>query len=414
MKKGFTLIELLAVIVILAIIALIAVPVVLNIINDAKESSVLRSAEFYLDAVEYTVADAFLYHGGLRDGKYPITEEGNICKTELPCSSENTLKVEVNGEKPTGGYIEIKEGNIDNVEIEISGSVIWNDPSTGKLDYKLAPGLYDKDNNLVASWEELVEEHDFKNLVENGGLHTFDEENFIAIGYAANIINENYSKATKLVIDESVASIGDYAFVGCTSLTSVTIGKGVTSIEFGAFAGSGLTSITIPNSVTSIGENAFYQCTSLTSVTIPASVTSIGAAAFYGCTSLTSITIPNSVTSIEDWTFGECTSLTSITIPNSITSIGGYAFARSGLTSITTSDSVTSIGESAFLDCKSLTSVIIPSSVTSIGSSAFAGCTRLTTINYKGSQTNWDAITKDANWDRNTPSNKVINYNYAG
>ena len=46
MKKGFTLIELLAVIVILAIIALIATPIVLNIINDTKESASLRSADF--------------------------------------------------------------------------------------------------------------------------------------------------------------------------------------------------------------------------------------------------------------------------------------------------------------------------------------------------------------------------------
>ena len=78
MKKGFTLIELLAVIVVLAIIALIAVPVVLNIINDAKESSLLRSAEFYLDAVEYTIADTFLYHGGLSNGE--CTKQSNrIC-----------------------------------------------------------------------------------------------------------------------------------------------------------------------------------------------------------------------------------------------------------------------------------------------------------------------------------------------
>ena len=59
-KKGFTLIELLAVIVILAIIALIATPIVLNIINDSKESSLLRSAEFYLDAVEQSILRATL------------------------------------------------------------------------------------------------------------------------------------------------------------------------------------------------------------------------------------------------------------------------------------------------------------------------------------------------------------------
>ena len=79
-----------------------------------------------------------------------------------------------------------------------------------------------------------------------------------------------------------VTSIGNYAFRGCSGLTSVTIGSGVTSIGSGAFYDcSGLTSVTIPNSVTSIGHVAFYKCSGLTSVTIPNSVTSIGNDAFY-------------------------------------------------------------------------------------------------------------------------------------
>ena len=55
-KKGFTLIELLAVIVILAIIALIATPIILGIINDAREKANERSVELYASAVRNAVA----------------------------------------------------------------------------------------------------------------------------------------------------------------------------------------------------------------------------------------------------------------------------------------------------------------------------------------------------------------------
>ena len=78
--------------------------------------------------------------------------------------------------------------------------------------------------------------------------------------------------------------------------------------------------------MTSIGEYTFLCCSSLTSITIPNSVTSIGHGAFSGCSGLTSITIPESVTSIDRSAFSECSGLTSITIPQSVTSIGGGAF----------------------------------------------------------------------------------------
>ncbi len=229
-------------------------------------------------------------------------------------------------------------------------------------------------------------------------------------------------KINCVVIRNSVTSIGNSAFYGCTGLTSITIPDSVTSIGDSAFDScTGLTSITIPDSVTSIGDSAFDSCTGLTSITIPDSVTSIGNWAFEGCTGLTSITIPDSVTSIGGWAFFDCTGLTSITIPDSVTSIGYGAFAYcTGLTSITVSggnkkfdsrnncngiiktatntlisgckntdipDSVTSIGNSAFYDCTGLTSITIPDSVTSIGGSAFWGCTGLTSITIPDSVT---------------------------
>ena len=204
----------------------------------------------------------------------------------------------------------------------------------------------------------------------------------------------NNSGIKSVVIEDSVTSIGDYAFHYCTSLESITIPDSVTSIGYLAFGGcTSLTSITIPDSVTSIGDYAFYACESLTSITIPDGVTSIGNGAFLACESLTSITIPESVTSIGGSAFAVCYSLTSITIPDRVTSIGYAAFlACESLTSITIPDSVTSIGNSAFYDCYSLTSITIGSGVTSIGNYAFYGCTGLKDVYYGGSQNQWNKI----------------------
>ena len=136
----------------------------------------------------------------------------------------------------------------------------------------------------------------------------------------------NNSNVKKVVIEDGVTSIGNYAF-SYTGLKSITIPDRVTSIGNYAFAYcKNLPSITIPDGVTSIGYGAFYHCTSLTSITIPDRVTSIGFSAFSGCKNLTSITIPDSIISIGHTAFYNCSSLTSITIPDSVISIGDAAF----------------------------------------------------------------------------------------
>ena len=125
--------------------------------------------------------------------------------------------------------------------------------------------------------------------------------------FGANIISNTYNNGKGVItFDSDVTMIGNQAFIGCDSLTSVTI----------------------PDSVTTIGENVFYWCESLTSVNIPDSVTTIGMSAFARCDSLTSITIGNSVTTIGDSAFQYCDSLTSVNIPDSVTTIGNYAFAN--------------------------------------------------------------------------------------
>ena len=196
-------------------------------------------------------------------------------------------------------------------------------------------------------------------------------------------------KQGEYIIPNSVTSIVDYAFYGCSGLTSLTIPNSITSIVDYAFEGcSSLTSVTIPNSVTSIEESVFSNCSSLTSVEIPNSVTSIGLYAFSGCSSLTSITIPNNVISIANYAFSDCSSLSSVTIPNSVTSIGESVFSNcSSLTAVEIPNSITSIGYSAFAGCSSLTAVEIPNSVTSIGWYAFYECTGLTSVTIPNSAT---------------------------
>ena len=176
--------------------------------------------------------------------------------------------------------------------------------------------------------------------------------------------------------------LGDYAFYGCSGLTSLTIPSSVASIGNEAFHGCcGLTSLVIPSGVTSIGDEAFYGCSGLINLTIPSSVTRIGWSAFEGCSGLTSLVIPSSVTWISGEAFSGCSGLTSLVIPSSVTSIGRSAFSGcSSLTSLTIPSSVTMIGWSAFEGCSGLTSLTIPSSVTSIGNYAFEGCSGLTSI----------------------------------
>ena len=129
---------------------------------------------------------------------------------------------------------------------------------------------------------------------------------------------------TSITIPNSVTSIGYDAFFRCSGLTSVAISDIAAwcNIDFAGYYSNPLSyahhlylngeevkDLVIPNSVTSIGNGAFWGCSGLTSVTIPNSVTSIGHGAFSGCSGLTSVTIPNSVESIGREALSNCPEL---------------------------------------------------------------------------------------------------------
>ena len=203
--------------------------------------------------------------------------------------------------------------------------------------------LFNKDKSRIISFRNL----NIKSYVIPSSVASIGDSAFLWC-----------SSLSEIVIPSSVTSIGDYAFSGCSSLKYISIPKNVICLNGNPFAGwngkleclfpnfvyeddvlfnkdksriisfrnQNIKSYVIPSSVTSIGDHAFSGCDSLSEIVIPSSVTSIGKGAFSGCSSLSEIVIPSSVTSIGDYAFSGCDSLSEIVIPSSVTSIGDCAF----------------------------------------------------------------------------------------
>ena len=258
-------------------------------------------------------------------------------------------------------------------------------------------------------------------VVRTDNLHFDSRENCNAIIETAS--NTLIVGCKNSIIPNSVTSIGDYAFSGCSGLTNIDIPNSVTSIGSYAFSGcNGLTNIDIPNSVTSIGEGALYKCSALNNVysfiTAP-SLISMGVMVFWLYPenySARTLHVPYGTSAAyqadSKWSqyFGSIVEMDpqvisfadanvkALCVQNwdpdgdgelndaeaaAVTSIGAVFKSKTNITSFDELQYFTGLTEipaQAFGSCKNLTSITIPSNVTTIGSSAFSYCSGLTSI----------------------------------
>lgn len=239
-----------------------------------------------------------------------------------------------------------------------------------------------------------VAEHNNSFISIDGNLYSKDGKTLLL--YAKG------KKEKTVTIPDGVTAIGDYAFQGCSELTSVVIPNSLKSIGNKAFSDCvNLSGIELPNGLTDIGWAAFSH-TAITSVELPCSLKSVDGA-FINCEKLTEVTFGDGTKVIGEGMFYNCTALKNISVPDSVESIGGKAFKDTGYYKnaenwengvlyigkhlikartfisgkYTVKDGTVSIADEAFFRCRYLTKIVIPKSVKYTGQDAFYGCDEL-------------------------------------
>ena len=239
--------------------------------------------------------------------------------------------------------------------------------------------------------------------------------NIISITDLTCEIAPRYSKSSNYTGDFNVPSevqyngkilkviqIGKYAFKE-SSVTSVTISSGITSIDDYAFQDcKQMENISIPNTVKSIGWTTFFGCRSITTLFLPNSVSEIKGQTFAYCTSLREITIPDNIKIINKYTFRGCSSLNKVFLPNNLTIIGESAFEGcSSIEQIDIPKSIIEIGEAAFKECSSLSSFTIPASCEIIKNYAFNGCELMSKVIIEDGDINENPLSLGFSYIRN-------------
>ena len=183
---------------------------------------------------------------------------------------------------------------------------------------------------------------------------------------------------TSIEIPASVDSIGDYAFYGCSQLSSLMLNNNLRFIGDYSFLGTKLNPLIIPVSVEQIGVGAFQNC-AITSLTLNEGLTTIGGAAFAD-NNIESVTLPSTLNTIGVGAFGS-NKISEIVIPDAVTSLGEQAFSYCPLKSITFGGGVKVLEPIVFFGSLSdLETLVVREGVEEISSAAFESCYKLANL----------------------------------
>lgn len=227
-------------------------------------------------------------------------------------------------------------------------------------------------------------------------------EGVLYLSHIAYAYKGDKTNVTDLTIKEGISVIANYSLSGLKALQTVYFPSTLSIIGDNAFYGcSSLSSIILQN--LELGNNAFRDCVSLKEVSLSnvsiVPYSNYKLSPFSGCIalekvsvnskettqgfenlpSITTLILGDEIESIGEGTFSNCTGIDNVIFPQRLKYLSGFS-GCTGLTSIQIPSSVEKIGDNAFSGCIGLTSIQIPSNVEEIGYSAFSGCTSLTSV----------------------------------
>lgn len=256
---------------------------------------------------------------------------------------------------------------------------------------KKVKALSDRINSLAEVDETLgYALVDADSIRYNNVTYQFEFKDYIGLNYvyyAYTIPNTDATDSSAFTYvnhGDSIEITGFNNSVSDVVIPSEIEGLPVTAISVGAFYLSTITSIEVPDSVTSIGEMAFLGCTSLKSVKLSTGVAKIDKNAFGSCSALREVQVakdnPN-FSSLDGVLYSKAQDTLVIypaaktdaayTIPGGVTSVAMYAFS-----------------ENPYLE-----TIAIPNSLIKVGDSAFFNCKNLRSVSYNGTEEEWNQIT---------------------